>query len=572
MNGVHSSFAQTLGPDLIRIQIRAQLAELKDHLAEWRAQGPIAKCLHIWHKEFSKCLRHPNPQEIAHQFVNRLPEILKVDPRPAQAFETARQFMARKLRDPKSLFFIAEEGEGKSLPRRIPETFEGNNTDLLAQELLRRGILTEELLFIDNGSGQIDSARIRNKMAGATPREAAILLKNWSRDGHCAFNGFALGFCDACLSGKIQLTTRQLARLQRKLKLVDKSQECLVAWISSRTLDQRQRKLQSIFRGIAVDYILKNEKEIYQQVYEQQLYGAYSDPDDDTFRAHPHIAQKFREPHLSLEELSEWWHAEGKEPYFAHMRKSGWGGEVEMDALARYFDIRIGGKALYGFNEEQIRRFLDLNIGERIGNAFQLHRFEALEELLEKIEPLAPEVQELVERMMKELETEEDDLEEMLLIEAILKEKTQRKDSGKEALQNLENDLKQRLAAQRQGWRVQEDQFEKEVEKTNKAAEGLRSYVEEAEQLKNAALHMHKKAQKKGNDLSQLNKRITQVDISVSALKQGNSEVRTSLNHVDREIDEQKNWIKQALQAVLIVAVNFALQEILPGCTILPPT
>lgn len=332
-------------------------------------------------------------------------------------------------------------------PRLFPDLFEGEDTTILGQVLLQRGILKSEgnnLLFIGDGT-EIEIQRIRNKMAGVTLEEQEILLRNFDNskdlfgikhegahwtylrptpegeheeeptlpDGNCAFNGFGgLGLCDAILGEKLVLSQRQLELFQRHLNLASPTKESMKAWIRARNLTQRQRELQGLLRHIAVAYIRKHEEEIYKEVYEEQLYYAYHYPqNDDTFITHTHIARKFRERNLSKSKLIEWWHAEGKALYFANIRQNAWGSEVEIDALARYFGIyifwqkgmgkrSIGGKALTGFNQDQTKRFLDLDIGERVGGSFQLHRFASVEVLQSLVEPLPQRTRELVERII----------------------------------------------------------------------------------------------------------------------------------------------------------------------------
>ena len=336
--------------------------------------------------------------------------------------------------------------------RKFPTTFEGVETAPLARELQQRGVLRgPDDLFIDDGEGRIDTQRIQSKLMGANPAEAEILLRHFSNapdafgirhghlhwtylrllangqhqevttlgDGNCAFNGFVLGWCEAILSGKITLTPAQLEFFKNALGLANPTLENLQAWITSRSLHQRQTELQGILRRIAVSYIVEHEAEIYQDAYEQQLWDAYCNPEgDDTFRAHVHIARKFNERNLEENVLKAWWHTEGKGPYFDNMRQGAWGAEVELDALARCFGISIfwqkespfgqlgarsiGGKAIQGFNEAQIKRFLDLGIGERVGSSFQLHRFASVAELQEKIRPIHTDFRELVERILAE--------------------------------------------------------------------------------------------------------------------------------------------------------------------------
>ena len=193
--------------------------------------------------------------------------------------------------------------------------------------------------------------------------------------------------------------------------------ESFKAWIAAHSLESHQKILQSIFREIAVEFIELHYDEIYRDGYEKQLYDAYGDSQDDTFRSHPHIAHKFNERGLSPNSLSEWWQTEGKATYFANMRHASWawGGESEIDALARYLGVTlfwqkgggsrtVGGSVIEGLTEEQIKQWIDLEIGERVGRSFQLHRFDRIEDLQGKMQPIGPSETQIVERVLDEKE------------------------------------------------------------------------------------------------------------------------------------------------------------------------
>ena len=332
--------------------------------------------------------------------------------------------------------------------RKFPPIFEGEETAALRDLLRKRKILTASDLLINDGQGHIETDRIQNKLQGVSSQENEMILSHfnnepepfglrhehgnhWSYlklaedgqylarrtlgDGNCAFNGFALGFCDLVLSNKIVATHPIFSRLQEKLSLDSPDRESFQAWIAAHSSESLQENLQGILREIAINYIELHYDAIYRDGYEQQVYDAYCDLEDDTFRPHPHITRQFKERDLSPIFLAEWWQAEGKAIYFANMRHHSWawGGESEINALARYFGLTvfwekgggsrtIGGIIIEDLTEEQIKRWTDLDIGERVGNGFQLHRFERIEDLQEKIQPISPSERWNIERILED--------------------------------------------------------------------------------------------------------------------------------------------------------------------------
>ncbi len=260
--------------------------------------------------------------------------------------------------------------------RKFPTIFEGQDTTALRDILRKRNILTASDLLIDDGQGHIERERIQRKLKGVSPEEAELILSHFSNepapfglrhehgvhwsylkridagqyqaettlgDGNCAFNGIALGFRDLVLSDKIDSAHPVFTHLREKLGLESADKESFKAWIAVHSSESHQRVLQGIFREIAVAYIELNYDDIYREGYEKQLYDAYGDLEDDTFRPYPHIADKFKERGLSPNSLSEWWQTEGKAIYFANMRHASWawGGESEIDALARYLGVTL---------------------------------------------------------------------------------------------------------------------------------------------------------------------------------------------------------------------------------------
>lgn len=336
--------------------------------------------------------------------------------------------------------------------RRFPSTFEGVSTESLKQVLRKRGILTgSHDLLIEDGNGTIDKERIEHKMRGATPFEEEILLRHFNNsqeafgirhvneshwtylkkisegqyqeistlgDGNCLFNGIAMGLCDLARSERIDFPPHVLIRLQEKLGLNSPDMESFKAWVEDQSLDRQQTDLQGVLRNIAVDFIEEHYEEVYQDSYCNQLYNAYFQPlEDDTFKTHLHIAEIFKNRDMDFESLSEWWETIGKAAYFINIRQSAWGGEVELDSLARIFGItlfwkkgegsrKIGGTIIQEFDEEQIKRLLALDIGERVGRGFQMQRYDVVEELIDKIKPMHPSYVEIVERVIEELERE----------------------------------------------------------------------------------------------------------------------------------------------------------------------
>ena len=181
--------------------------------------------------------------------------------------------------------------------------------------------------------------------------------------GNCAFNAFALGFCDARVLAQVERAVKASgttpdARFKRFIQHVASalSVECRWSAVASALLtlrDEDKVKLQSvlapILRDMSINLALKAADGLFhfQQTLEPFM-SAYSDytcgrnggalARDDIFLRHDFITKKFRE--MREEEIHVWWRDQGYQQFLQKMRNNGeWAGDLELARLARYFGV-----------------------------------------------------------------------------------------------------------------------------------------------------------------------------------------------------------------------------------------
>jgi hypothetical protein len=280
--------------------------------------------------------------------------------------------------------------------------------------------------------------------------EEHILLEGvqTAGDGNCAFNAFALGLAEGVLAGKIECPSDFYTNIVSILSPNPSNVENFKKWLEMRTPLERQQKLQAILRKIAVDSINKDYGSLYD--YHAMLVSARDNPSqDDTFRYHEEIQKKMEEVRVKRdkekqalegtvslltefpeivnanldekqkaeiikncndklanldkhanEKLCTWFDATGKEIFFKTLEQSAsgpsdrarWGSDVELAALARYFNINIrwkkgsGGLAggriigvgsgfIRGLSDDEKRELCNLGIGDREGDCFKIQVF-----------------------------------------------------------------------------------------------------------------------------------------------------------------------------------------------------
>lgn len=183
-------------------------------------------------------------------------------------------------------------------------------------------------------------------------------------DGNCALNAVALGLCDLIIQNRIN-STEFYKKFSEFLKLPEASRDAILNWLDKLNNVQRQKKLATILRKEAIEFVEQNYV-LFKETFEADLLNAFKKYKqnllEDTFSIHEHIRLKFEElrntPHTpkanendskDLKELIDWWRFTGRDKYFSIIKQPAigitdfgrWGSMIEIQALGYIFHICI---------------------------------------------------------------------------------------------------------------------------------------------------------------------------------------------------------------------------------------
>ena len=188
-----------------------------------------------------------------------------------------------------------------------------------------------------------------------------VSLEETLGNGNCAFNAFALGWCDAAVLDYLELYHAKLeafrihaaAALHLTAEEQNTWQHFKAALLAQRARDKEalQRQLAPVFRHLAIGLIEANPdtlaeiKEHFLGAFDGFVSGRLG---DDIFIRHPFIRTLFENTRREVapggvnQYLSDWWDNTGCTQFLAEMKKDRvWAGDIELGALAKYFHVNL---------------------------------------------------------------------------------------------------------------------------------------------------------------------------------------------------------------------------------------